>query len=323
MNKSSQATASNLGGLSASDDLIIPASMILEAFGETKLLTDQFIADCGCADYLGAVTPKQIQLCVALIVEAFEQLGCALRTAKVGQKFDRIGCLPQHGRLVEYLYTVLEKDARLIDVKGNQIMRTAISPPAKTSKEILQNLMHSFPDHGHANKLIYFIGTRLADVMTGKSDGIKVISGTEEGRELVSGLYGDSPLNKLAYKQIEDFIKRLISKLPMHKGPLKILETAAGAGGTTKYLVPVLANLNIQVEYTFTDPATSSVAAARERFKAYHFMQFRTHDNEKAPACSALSISSSQVTQIALITARRNWSEVFIRFYAQMDFFYC
>lgn len=200
VNKSSQATASNLGGLSASDDLIIPASMILEAFGETKLLTDQFIADCGCADYLGLVTPKQIQLCVALIVEAFEQLGCALRTAKVGQKLDRIECLPQHGRLAEYLYTMLEKDARLIDVKGNQIKRTAISPPAKSSKEILQNLMHSFPDHGYANKLIYFIGTRLADVMTGKSEGIKLISGSEEGGELVSGLYGDSPFNKLAYK---------------------------------------------------------------------------------------------------------------------------
>ena len=57
--------------------------------------------------------------------------------------------------------------------------------------------MHSFPDHGFANKLTYFTGARLADVLTGKSDGIKLVFGTEEGRELVSGLYGDSLLNSI------------------------------------------------------------------------------------------------------------------------------
>ena len=284
VNTTSQAIASQADELPASDDLNISAAIILGAFGETKLLTDQFIADSGCGDYLAVVNPKQTQLCVALALEAFEQLGCALRTAKAGQKLDRITYLPQHGRLAKYLYTMLEKEARLIDVKDNQITRTAMSPPDKSSKEVLQNLMHNFPDHGYTNKLTYFIGSRLADVMTGKSDGIKLISGSEEGRELVSGLYGDSLLNKPAYKQMEDFIKRLISKLPMHEDPLKILEMGAGIGGMTKYLVPLLANLNIQVEYTFTDSATSSVAAAQMKFKAYPFMKFFTHDIEKAPA---------------------------------------
>lgn len=287
--EASQATANHVAEISASSDLNIPASRILEAFGEMKLLTDQFIADNGCAHYLEAVNPKQTQLCVALTVEAFERLGCALRTAKAGQKLDRIGHLPEHDRLAEYLYTMLEKDARLIDVKGDQITRTAISPPAKSSKEILQNLMHSFPDHDFANKFTEFIGTRLADVMTGKSDGIKLIYGSEEGRELVSGLYRDSPLNKLAYKQMGDFVKRLVSMLPMQEGPLKILEMGAGTGETTKAFVPLLANLNIQAEYTFTDFATSSVAAARVKFKAYPFMKFCTHDIEKAPADDLLS----------------------------------
>lgn len=288
VNTTSQAVASHVNGLSASGDLNIPAAMILGAFGEMKLLTDQFIVDYGCADYLGVINPKQTQLCVALALEAFEQLGCALRSAKAGQKLDRIGYLPQHGRLAEYLYTMLEKEARLIDVKGGQITRTAISPPDKSSREILQNLMHNFPDHGYTNKLIYFMGSRLAEVMIGKSDGIKLIFGSEEGRELVSEFYGDSLLNKLAYKQMGDFIKRLVSKLPMDEDPLKILEMGAGTGGVTKYLVPLLANLNVQVEYTFTDVTTSSVAAARTKFKAYPFMKFRTYDIEKAPASDLL-----------------------------------
>ncbi|KAL9639049.1 MAG: hypothetical protein Q9164_001184 [Protoblastenia rupestris] len=283
MNATAPDVSGGVTGSSASGNLDVQASTILEAFGETKKLTDQFIADYRCADYMEVVNPKQTQLCVALTVEAFEQLGCTIRTTKAGQRLDRIKYLPQHSRLAEYLYDMLEKEARLIDVSGDQITRTAIAPPAKSSKELLQSLMHSFPDHGYANKLTYFAGTRLADVLTGRSDGIKLIFGSEEGRELVSGLYGDSLLNKLAYKQMEDFLKRLISKLPMHKGPLKILEMGAGTGGTTKYLAPLLASLNIPVEYTFTDLASSFVAAARKKFKMYPFMRFRAHDIEKAP----------------------------------------
>ena len=277
-------TSASVTGSSFTDHLNIQASAILNAFGETKELTDQFIADYHCADYMDIVNPKQTQLCVVLTIEAFEQLGCNLRTAKAGQKLEHIKYLPQHGRLVEYLYNMLEKGARLIDVNDQQITRTAIATPAKSSKELLQGLMNSFPDHNFANKLTYYTGTRLADVLTGKSDGIKLIFGHEEGRELVSGLYGDSLLNKLAYKQMEDFLKRLIPKLSMHSGPLKILEMGAGTGGTTKYLVPLLASLHVPVEYTFTDLASSFVAAARKKFKAYPFMKFRTHDIEKPPA---------------------------------------
>lgn len=283
VNGTTPAIGSGITGFSAGGSLNVPASTILDAFGGSKMLTDQFIADYRCADYLEVVNPKQTQLCVALTLEAFEQLGCPLRTAKAGQKLERIKYLPQHGRLAEYLYNMLEKEARLIDVDGDQITRTAISPSVKSSEEILQNLMRNYPDHGYANKLTYFTGSRLVDVMTGKSDGIKLIFGTSEGRELVSGLYGDSLLNKLAYKQMEDFIKRLVPKLPMHEGPLKILEMGAGTGGTTKYLAPLLASLNVPVEYTFTDLAPSFVAAARKKFKAYPFMKFRAHDIEKPP----------------------------------------
>lgn len=307
VNEASLAIGRQILDSSARGTLNVPALTILEAFGETKMLTDQFIIDYRCAEYLNVVNPKQTQLCVGLTVEAFEQLGCDLRTAKAGLKLDRIRYLPQHGRLVEYLYDLL-KEARLIDMDGDEITRTAISPPPTSSKEIVQSLLHNYPDHGYAHKLTYFVGTRLASVMSGESDGVKLIFGSEEGRELVSGLYGDSLLNKLAYKQMEDFIKRLISKLPMHEGCLKILEMGAGTGGTTKYLVPLLANLNVQVEYTFTDLATSFVAGARKKFKAYPFMKFRTHDIEKAPADDLLGTQHIIIASNA-VHATHNLSE--------------
>ena len=89
-------------------------------------------------------------------------------------------------------------------------------------------------------------------------------------------------------KQMGDFIKRLISGLPMHEGPIKILEMGAGTGGTTAEIVPLLASLNVPVEYCFTDLSSSMVAAARKRFKEYRFMSYRVHDIEKPPAAELL-----------------------------------
>lgn len=67
-------------------DLSIPPGKILEALKETKSLIDQFIADGGCGEYVQIVLPKQIQMCIALTLEAFEQLDCSIRSAKVGEE---------------------------------------------------------------------------------------------------------------------------------------------------------------------------------------------------------------------------------------------
>lgn len=268
-----------------SGELELHGPTVLEAFNETKALTDQFIADYGCADYVESVLPKQTRMCISLTVETLEQLGCHLRSIPTGQRMERVKHLPQHGKLVDYLYGMLEKEAHLISIHGDVMTRTSTPVPTSSSGEDLNLLLRSCPDHAGANKLTHYAGSNLAKVLTGETDGIKLIFGSNEGRELVSSLYGDWPLNKLYYKQMEDFLKRLTSKLPMHEGrPLKLLEMGAGTGGTTKWLIPLLGSLNVPVEYTFTDLAPSFVAAARKQFKKYSFLKFRTHDIEKAPA---------------------------------------
>lgn len=283
----SVATVSDSEGLGSgaeqAEELQLPAPVVLEAFGESKLLTDQFITDYHCNGYMDTINPKQTQLCIALTLEAFEQLGCYVKKAQPGQKLEQIRHAPQHSRLVRYLYEVLETDGRLINIAGATITRTAVSAPNKSSKEIVNSVIEAHPDHSFANRLAYFCGSRLVDVLTGKLDGLKLIFGSDEGRDLVSGLYGDSMLNKLSYKQMEDILKRLFSKLTPNSRPLRVLEMGAGTGGTTNYLVPLLANLKVPVEYTFTDLAPSFVAAARKRYKEYSFVKFCSHDIEKAP----------------------------------------
>lgn len=263
------------------EDLELPPSAIIEAFEESKKLTDQFLADFRCAGYYDTVMPKQTQLVVALTIEAFEQLGCPIRSATAGQRLERIEYVPQHQRLVDYLYKMLSEEARLIDVDGTRITRTAIKAPSKPSEVLVANLLRDYPDHAGSNRLTYYCGNRLAHVLTGKCDGIKLIFGTEEGRELVTDLYTNLLLNKVANSQMRDIMARLISRLPKDKGPLKILEMGAGTGGTTKGMVAMLTEMNIPVEYTFTDISASFVAAARRNFKEYPFMKFRVQDIEK------------------------------------------
>ncbi|CAG7918759.1 unnamed protein product [Penicillium olsonii] len=259
-------------------------SVVLEAFAECKALTNRFIEEEHCQNYLELVMPRQTDLCVVLALEAFAELGCDLRLARAGQELKRIKHIPSLQGLVDYLYEMLEKESAIIESHGSIILRTSVAAPRESSAAILQDLLDSFPEHKYPHMLTHFAGSRLADVLSGRSDGIKVIFGTEEGRKLASGLYADSPLNKLSYMQMRDFVSRLVSRLGSQNGPLKILELGAGTGGTTKWIVPLLAELEIPVEYVFADLSPSFVAAGRKRFsKTFPFMSFRALDVEKEP----------------------------------------
>ena len=266
-------------------DLVLSQSAIVKAFSESKSQTDKLMEQYGVHGYLQTIAPHQDEMCVALIVEAFRDLGCDLGAAKPGQELSFITHASDQKKFAQYLYTVLEK-ARIVQHDDGTITRTDVSVPSKPSSDLLRGLLDKFPEHACCNELAYYTGSRLSDIITGHEDGIKLIFGTERGRELVGAVYADFPINKLYYDQMGDFLCRLASSTLQRpeQGPLKILEMGAGTGATTRTLVPLLANLGIKVEYTFTDLASSFVAAARKKFKQYPFMKFRVHDIEKDPA---------------------------------------
>ncbi|OXV11593.1 hypothetical protein Egran_00646 [Elaphomyces granulatus] len=265
------------------NDLSLSAEIILEVFEESKQATDRYIIENKLGNYVNHVMPKSTELCVVHIIDAFEELGCSLRSVKAGEKLERIKYLPRHQQFVDLLYNLLGKEARLIDTDGTQIIRTAISTPAKPADVLLQDLIRASPDHAYDHKLTSLTGNKLADCLVGKADGIQLIFGSPEGREIASGMYGQSPINIVWIKQIEDFLKNLLSKLPKDGGPIKILEMGAGTGGTTAKIVPLLASLGVPLQYTVTDISSSLVATARKRFKQYSFMEYRIFDIEKPP----------------------------------------
>ncbi|KAI5861144.1 putative polyketide synthase [Durotheca rogersii] len=273
-----------------SDDFKLSFATVMEAFNETKKLTDSRIATMGQTHYVAESLPLQNELTVAFTIEAFEALGAGFSNAQPGQQLSRIPHGKEHVHFVTYLYEMLETETQIIKLDGDTITRTAVPLPRRHSKEIYDEMARSYPDQAPADKLTYYAGANLKRVLSGETDGVKLIFGSTEGRELVGAFYADWPLNRVMYAQMEDFFTRLAEKLRARPNglseskPLRILEMGAGTGGTTKRIVPLLAQLQIPVEYTFTDLAPSFVAAARKKWgKQYPWMKFRAHDIEKAP----------------------------------------
>ncbi|KAH0494010.1 hypothetical protein TgHK011_000646 [Trichoderma gracile] len=266
----------------------LPTSAVLEAFGESSSKTDQFLKTHGCAGYLDGVSQKQTRLCLVLTSAAFKQLGCDLEAAKPGEVLQPVPFVERHRRFHQYLYSMLE-ETRIINIDGDVITRTAIPLPSQSADAILQDLMRRHADNGSSHQLAYNVGSRMADVLSGKADGPQLIFGDAKNRELVASFYGELPFNKLYFELMADFLTQLAAKLKLSSSrsgtpTLKILEMGAGTGGTTKVLLPVLAKLGIPLEYTFTDLSPSLVAQAKRRFKEYPFMKFAVHDIEQPPS---------------------------------------
>ncbi|KAF9768315.1 hypothetical protein IL306_014406 [Fusarium sp. DS 682] len=262
---------------------------ILDSFAQVKVLCDQHLQEFKIDNIDRVVLAGSNRLCVAIVVEAFEQLGVSLCHAEPGQILERIQFPPAHGRLVDSFYRFLRDDARLININAvtGDVTRTRVPTPRKTSSQILEEQLASYPEFVVANKLTYYAGNHLAAVLSGKTDGLRVIFGSIEGRELVQALYCDHTFNRMNYNHMRLVIENLVQRMShgQQAETLKILEVGAGTGGTTHVLAPMLARLQIPVEYTFTDISGSMVANARRKLgKLYPFMRFAIHDIEKPPA---------------------------------------
>lgn len=293
------ATGSDSGRLdsmapaASSWQLGLPA--MVDAFRETKSQTDRRIAEWGQADYASKALPLQTELAVALTLEAFEALGCNIRGAAAGQRLPMISHTGEHGRLVDHLRRMLRDECGgLVRLDGQIMTRTSVAAPTRPSSHILIELRARHPDQQTIDRLTFHAGSKLARVLRGETDGVRVVFGDPVGRELVSAFYAEWPLFQALHAQLEDFVGRLASRLEQgqerEQEPLRVLEMGAGTGGTTRRILPLLARLGVPVVYTFTDLAASFVAAARRSEWAREYrdhprlrLEFRVHDIEGDP----------------------------------------
>ncbi|KAH9876642.1 hypothetical protein J1614_003774 [Plenodomus biglobosus] len=264
-------------------DLLWSPKDILESFINTKRLGDQMIEDFGIDNFDSVIIPESNRLCVALIVECFEELGCPLRTAQPGQKLDAIPFQPQHKILMKYIYNFLENTVHLLTVEPNgQLTRTNNSIPTTSSRDILEELVSKYPQQDDFLRLTHHAGIHLARALSGATDGNRVLMSHPDGRRLCQSVYHNYVINRLGFETMRLMLENLSKQMRTVNGPLKVLELGAGTGSATTALLPLLASLDIPVEYTFTDLSSSLVAQARRTLgKKYPFMKFAVQDIEK------------------------------------------
>jgi hypothetical protein len=70
------------------------------------------------------------------------------------------------------IYNLLWKNARLININGSEITRTAVTPSTKPADTLLAELLRDEPAHAAKHKLIKLTGERFTDYITGKANGL-------------------------------------------------------------------------------------------------------------------------------------------------------
>uniref|UniRef100_A0A8H7NLY2 Carrier domain-containing protein n=1 Tax=Bionectria ochroleuca TaxID=29856 RepID=A0A8H7NLY2_BIOOC len=260
------------------------AEAILDVFSKVNAKTDDYLLRGGVAGYVENVLDDSNELVIVHILDAFEQLGCPIRHAEAGTKLTRIEHLPRHGKQVDKLYRFL-KEAGLVEVDGDTIIRTAKAAPIESARSLLERLVQKNLNHESDHRLTSHIGFNLADCL------IDV---------------WEIPIQTAWMDEMKDIIKQVSERLFNEtSGPIKILELGAGTGGTTSNLIEDLSKIGIPFEYTATDLSSSLVAGLRKRFKGYPFMKFKVIDVEKEPPADLVG-SQHLILSTNCVHATRN-----------------
>ncbi|KAL5355001.1 hypothetical protein BJX96DRAFT_170252 [Aspergillus floccosus] len=268
--------------------LALSSSDLLSSFSQVKKATDQVLSQYHLDRFERAFLASSNRLCTALVVEAFDKLGCPLRTAVSGQRLERMRFAPQHSRLGQWLYSFLERDARLVDIDPTtgQVTRTWLTVPSKMSEAMMPDLLAQHPDFATATRLTYHAGQKLAAVLSNQADGPPALLGSPEGMALLEAMYNEYPFFRAGYDQMRDVVKGVLERLPAsHPGEtLKVLEMGAGTGGLTLIMASLFAALDRPVEYTVTDASPLMVAHTRRRLEQQcPFIRFVVHDVANVP----------------------------------------
>lgn len=285
------------------------ASQAIEAFRIIKSQTDEIIARNQFSGYFATAHPGQEKLCVALITQGLLNLHCDLRAAEDGQVVSRITAVAGAQRQLDYCYRLLGEQG-LMRAQGHQLVRTGAPLPSQGPDVILRELVEKYPAFSGVSRLIHHTGESLADMWTGQTDGVRVVFGTSEGRQLLEDVYGVDKTSLAFHGLLRDFISRLLASASPASAPyLRILEVGAGTGGTTRWLAPMLKEFETRcsasIEYTFTDLAPGLISQATRRFQSCQFMRFRVYDMETA-APGGLAATQDIVVAVNAVHATSN-----------------
>lgn len=256
------------------------------------------------------VHPLQSELVLAYVVEAFENLGCPLASLAPGHHLPEIDYSSKHEKVVDQLYSILE-DGKVLTRSTHGFCRTEVAIPQTSSGALHAQIVQEFPQYASEHKLLHTTGPKLASCLIERDDPIALLFGSPQARTLMTDVYTNAPMFKAGTIALGKYLVDIFSQWSNDR-EIHILELGAGTGGTTSYLVDLLANRRQKFQYTFTDLSSSLVGAAKKRFAKYGFMKYTSLDVEQAPPSQHLAqydivISTNCVHATKnLVTSTRN-----------------
>ncbi len=224
---------------------------------------------------------KLESLSISYVFHALREMGWEFRE---GQSFSseeaasKTAIADKHKRLLNHLFGMLAEEG-ILEQNGNG-WRVRRVPDVHNPRPYQEKLLNDYPELKAELTILGRCGSNLAKVMRGECDPTQLIFPNADVA-MAATLYQDSP----SFGVMNGLITQAISGIGDHVPSgqkIRVLEIGAGTGGTTSHLLPVLAGHT--AEYVFTDVSALFTAKAKEKFKAYPFMQYRLLDVEQPPA---------------------------------------
>lgn len=117
----------------------------------------------------------------------------------------------------------------------------------------------------------------IVDIFNGEIEPIAILF-PEGSSKIVESIYG----NNIFCNYYNDIIKKAIEEildLELYKNKkIKILELGAGTGNTTKKVLKMLEEKNLDCQYVFTDRALSFLSNAKNKLDNYNNIEYRMID---------------------------------------------
>nr|WPM83318.1 ProsJ [Phaeosphaeria sp.] len=234
----------------------------------------------GFQNYWSEVAVKQDALTLAYILEAFSKLGVKFSSVSEGEIVPQPNYLAKHQRVFRRFQEILAKHGIIELGAEGSMTRGEKAATITSSSQLHEDFVETYPRYAIEAQLMALTGPKLADCLIGATDPIRLLFGSPTASKILEEYYGSSPMLSAMTSQLVSMITGSLHQSEL-SASLRILEIGAGTGGTTAALVTSLANLDINVQYTFTDVSSTMVAKARNRFSEYNWMSFERLDLEQ------------------------------------------
>jgi len=261
-----------------------PLIRAYDDFEWVKTQFDQLAREHNFSGFYQKVHPKQVELVVAYVVEAFADLGMDLKRLHPGDDIPLPDVLPKHAQLASALNHIL-REGKIADYDGKRYIRSDVPIEGLSSKTLFRDIVEQFPQHADEHKLLNICGAELAALVRGKKDPLALLYGSKANRTILENVYGASPMYIIMSQLLTTFLEQTLSSFSSGPdGKVHILELGAGTGSTTKWIVDALVRRGIPLEYTFTDISSSLVSAGKRKFAKYGgAMKYAALDIEREP----------------------------------------